>query len=67
MNTCRTCKFRNADGKCINDKLDEDTGQSDEKRKDMLLYEYSEGGGFFVGESFGCVHHTQVKTIETNT
>ena len=24
----------------------------------MLIYDYNEGGGFWVGERFGCIHHT---------
>ena len=55
---CGTCKHRDATGYCLNDKLDEDFGQSDVKKADMLIYEYSEGGRFWVGERFGCVHHT---------
>lgn len=54
---CGTCKYRDDTGHCTSQKLDEDTGQNDDKRTDMLVYDYSEGGGFWVGEKFGCVHY----------
>ena len=54
--TCGTCKHR-ISGFCESEKLSEDWGQSDNKREDMLLYQYQETGGFLVGERFGCVHH----------
>ena len=57
MDTCKTCKFRSADGLCESDKLAEDYYQSDKEKNDMLIYSYSEGGTFFVWENFGCVHH----------
>lgn len=31
---------------------------TDEKKADMMVYDYNEDGGFWVGERFGCVHHT---------
>jgi hypothetical protein len=46
---CGTCKFRNERGMCKSEKLEE-------LIKDLLIYSYSEGGGFWVGEKFGCVH-----------
>lgn len=49
--------YRDMDGYCHNDKLAEEWSQSDDERADMLLYDYYEGGGFWVGEKFGCVHH----------
>jgi hypothetical protein len=58
MKNCETCKFRSNDGYCQNKKLAEDGSQSNEERQDMLLYDYSEGGGFWVGPKFGCVHHS---------
>jgi hypothetical protein len=57
MNFCGTCAFRNAAGRCTSTKLAEDFGQTDDEKSDMLIYDYSEGGGFWVGERFGCVHH----------
>jgi hypothetical protein len=37
-------------------RIQEETGQSEEDRQDMLIYDYNEGGGFKVGALFGCVH-----------
>ena len=59
MNTCKTCQHRGADGYCNSEKLQEDMGWTNEEKKDMLVYRYTEGGGFWVGENFGCVHHAQ--------
>lgn len=53
---CGTCKFRSERGMCKSEKLAESEGQSEELRRDMLVYSYSEGGAFWVGENFGCVH-----------
>ena len=58
MGVCGTCKHRDADGRCQSDKLAEAWGQDDAEKADMLIYDYSEGGGFWVGERFGCIHHT---------
>ena len=57
MNYCETCKYRDERGRCTNKKLDEDYGYNDEEAIDMLLYDYMEGGGFWVGQKFGCVHY----------
>jgi hypothetical protein len=57
MDKCETCKFRDNDGRCTNEKLAESWSQSIEEKQDMLIYDYSEGGGFWVGPKFGCVHH----------
>jgi hypothetical protein len=57
MERCKNCKFRDVSGYCINEKLSEDYGQTDDEKQDMLLYDYSESGGFWVGPEFGCVHH----------
>lgn len=54
---CNTCRFRDAENYCTNSKLAEEIGQSGQERTDMLIYDYSEGGGFTVGDKFGCVHH----------
>ena len=59
MNNCITCLFRDKHGFCNSEKIDETMGQSDEKKADMLIYSYSEGGSFWVGEYFGCVHHKE--------
>jgi hypothetical protein len=63
MNRCETCTYRNATGHCTNKKLDEDWGQTESERQDMLVYDFSEGGGFWVGPQFGCVHHSSDKTL----
>ena len=57
MNYCETCKKRDVNGRCTSEKVDEDYGYSDEKKQDMLIYDYTEGGGFWVGPKFGCIHH----------
>ena len=57
MNYCETCKYRDERGRCTNKKLDDDFFYSDEEAIDMLLYGYMEGGGFWVGKKFGCVHY----------
>jgi hypothetical protein len=70
MNRCKDCKFRNEAGECTSSKIsdsarwpggyyddEEEERENIEKTKDMLLYSYDEGGSFFVGEEFGCVHH----------
>ena len=69
MNRCKTCKFRNKDDECTNSKIsdnarwpggyyenEEEERENREQTNDMLLYSYDEGGSFFVGEEFGCVH-----------
>jgi hypothetical protein len=61
MNFCKTCKSRSLSGYCINHKISEDIGQ--EYTEDMLVYEFYENGSFWVGENFGCVHHTQKKEM----
>jgi hypothetical protein len=71
METCKTCKHwmpysdkypkghaseaKKAGGLCQSEKLVEDLG--DDYGADMLIYEYLEGGGFWTGPDFGCVHH----------
>ena len=50
---CKDCEF-NKLNRCENEKIDEDYGQED--REDMLIYDYTEGGGFSVGDMFGCIH-----------
>jgi len=55
---CMSCKHRDTNGYCRNEKLAEERGQSDKEKDDMLIYDYNESGGFWVGEQFGCIHHT---------
>ena len=67
---CKTCTFRNEEGECTSSKFadnvrwpcgyfedEEEEIENKEMTKDMLLYSYDEGGRFFVGEEFGCVHY----------
>ena len=66
MNHCKTCKHwtlvqekfksldENAGGICGSLKLTEDLGRHG---ADMLVYSYPEGGEFWTGPDFGCVHH----------
>lgn len=57
MERCQTCRFRHANGYCTSPKITEDCGHSEEESRDMLLHTYHEGGYFWVGPDFGCVHH----------
>jgi hypothetical protein len=59
---CKDCRFREAkEGggdayyHCANlSAMAEDVGQEDTEA--MLIYSYNEGGLFYVGPMFGCVH-----------
>jgi len=54
---CGTCKHRSDSGLCTSGKMVE-YGDSDGCcTDDMLVYPYNEGGSFWVGPYFGCVHH----------
>jgi hypothetical protein len=71
MDTCRTCKHwlpyrakypdsgakedEQSGGLCQSEKLTEDYYQG--HGADMLIYPYMEGGEFWTGADFGCVHH----------
>lgn len=56
MERCKSCKHRGDDGFCSNeDKIFE--RYAGYVGEDCLIYSYSEGGGFWVGPEFGCVHH----------
>ena len=65
MNKCKNCTFRNPDGFCGHEKIRELWGgdymseKEKEKYKDFLIYGYDEGGSFWVGPEFGCVHFEQ--------
>ena len=68
MNTCRNCTFWNNDDtyncrgnllQCTNEKLRE--GIEDAKL-DELCYAYYEGGGFYTGPDFGCVHWEKINS-----
>ena len=56
---CKTCAHRDENGYCRSQKLAERLNQRNEDTEsaDMLLYDYYEGGGFWVGPEFGCVHY----------
>ena len=72
MNRCRSCgkwepyltafpnrifaesEEKKAGGLCCSDKLVED--HSGLHEKDMLVYPFTEGGHFWTGPDFGCVH-----------
>jgi hypothetical protein len=67
MNTCNTCAYwsdkapySRPDGfavrMCMSEKLMEDFYSEGE---DTLCYSYSEGGAFYTGPKFGCVHHKE--------
>jgi hypothetical protein len=58
MNKCITCTSRDETGHCNSEKLQEDHCQPEKKRADMLIYSEDEDGSFWVGENFGCVHHS---------
>lgn len=81
MKTCNSCKFwtnksdnnpfSNANiGKCACNKISEHDDNDKTFRKsdkeDMLIYEYYEGGSFFTGKDFGCVHHTELTINKDN-
>jgi len=51
--------FRNSDGECESGKIAEMSGQPISAMEDMCIYPYSEGGVFWVGLDFGCVHHKE--------
>ena len=59
MNLCETCLYRDERGNCTCPKLEERWShqKDDPVLHDMLLYSYCEGGSFWVGPHFGCVHH----------
>ena len=73
MNYCKTCKhwerpFRQEGrhynkgyldgGFCENEgKWFEGYNPSDEYPQDVMIYSYAEGGSFWTGPNFGCVHH----------
>lgn len=68
MGYCKDCAFRNAENRkanksaCVCPKLTDDSYDSDEySADDSLVYSYDEGGVFYVGDNFGCVHWTTKK------
>ena len=60
MKTCKTCIYRNGFGHCQSGKITEYyPGIPKDEKARMLIYSYFEGGTFWVGEKFGCVHHQE--------
>jgi len=55
MNTCEYCDWRNKKGFCENPNFSDDFT---EKKDNMLIYTIYEGGAFWVGKDFGCIHFT---------
>lgn len=67
MNTCKTCahwgeidaydwnELRKIGGYCNSEKLRETS--EDAYDSDALVYSYDEGGRFWTGPDFGCIHH----------
>lgn len=69
MNTCKTCKHwkreqlptdnvRNTGGMCRSENIRENWS-FDYYQPANMVYDYSEGGGFWTGPDFGCVHHSE--------
>lgn len=74
MNTCQTCThwvpFAVKYPKSVRPPVDEASGGycrceriGDDNRylPDSLVYSYAEGGSFWTGPAFGCVHHAPEK------
>lgn len=60
MGRCGECLYRDINGYCQNIKLSENFYQKSDEIDDMLIYSYQEGGGFWVGPQFGCVHYAEM-------
>lgn len=56
MPRCGTCAYRNAEGLCVSEKIGEMLKDYGLPCDDVLSYSYGEGGSFWVGVNFGCVH-----------
>lgn len=58
MILCGECRWRDADEYCTCPKIHEygRHAKGANEAEDHLIYSYSEGGYFWVGEKFGCVH-----------
>lgn len=65
MNTCKTCSLWTSEApynrpesfvsrRCASEKFDEEFYKEE---ADGLYYPYVEGGCFYTGPDFGCVHH----------
>ena len=71
MRTCSTCipwnegqyHWLNEDCmQCTSEKLVEEQAEGQD---DCLVYDYSEGGSFYTGPNFGCIHHEKKEDIES--
>lgn len=58
---CSACRFRDEDGYCRSEKMWEE-GIAPDNRSDCVVYDYYEGGNFWVGPNFGCVHFQEAFT-----
>ena len=59
-NKCKTCRYRDGNGFCKNEKIAEEYCYDNNDKDDMLIYSYNEGGGFKSGDNFGCIHHDEI-------
>jgi hypothetical protein len=70
MKTCKTCKHWNDTSysrpeydqkECTNEEFLHEWGGPTTKEiaNQSLVYSYNEGGGFYTGPNFGCIHHTE--------
>lgn len=70
MNTCKTCRLWDTSdwakykshqpiAECTCPKIHEGRWPKEGEKCDHLIYSYDEGGRFFTGEDFGCVHHEE--------
>lgn len=73
MKRCKTCKWHQDSIKvwatrercpegctCVCPKICEAWDDEDKDYKtDMLVYSYPEGGTFWTGDNFGCIHHEE--------
>jgi hypothetical protein len=75
MKNCKTCEhwnrvtpypnersYYNSGGYCESPKI----GEGIEHEPDSLVYSYMEGGSFWTGPMFGCVHHKILKPSKTS-
>jgi len=62
MEFCKDCFYRDNNRHCNNlEKIRETGAKPQSNADDSLIYDYNEGGGFEVGDFFGCVHFTTRK------
>ena len=56
MNHCKDCKLRAKDGYCESEHFIEGRYDPDDEHPADVVYSYNEGGSFWVGPEFGCIH-----------